>query len=171
MEAKLDRSSDDHAQRRVRRSAIPTRRRRPGRWVLVGILVLLLVVGIDLPLAYASNGHAAQQARSLSLVLSRDQREGVPATALSPLHRDLDRVRSESWWSPGYWLQSSQATLDSVRQDSVNAWSNAMAKGRHEADAYLADYRSFVAQNSVWLTATAPTASGAWPGELARAAT
>ncbi|MGA8426723.1 MAG: hypothetical protein WB801_03965, partial [Candidatus Dormiibacterota bacterium] len=109
MEAKLDRSSDDHAQRRVRRSAIPTRRRRPGRWVLVGILVLLLVVGIDLPLAYASNGHAAQQARSLSLVLSRDQREGVPATALSPLHRDLDRVRSESWWSPGYWLQSSQA--------------------------------------------------------------
>lgn len=171
MEAKLDPSSDNHAMRRTRRSAIPKRQRRPGRWVLVGVLLLLLVVGIDLPLAYASNGHDAQQARSLTLVLSRDQREGVPASALSPLHRELAQVRAESWWSPGYWLQSPQATLDSVRQDSVNAWSKAMAKGRHQADVYLDEYKSFVAQNSVWLTATAPTLSSAWPGELARAAT
>jgi lipoprotein-anchoring transpeptidase ErfK/SrfK len=171
MEANLDPSSDPHAMRRARRSAIPQRKTHRGRWVLVGLLVLLLVVGIDLPLAYASNGHAVQQARSLNLVLARDQQEGVPASALVPLHHQLAQVRSESWWSPGYWLQTPQATLDSVRQAGASAWSQAMAKGRHQADAYLTEYSSFVAQNSVWLTASAPAASSSWPAELARAAT
>jgi lipoprotein-anchoring transpeptidase ErfK/SrfK len=134
-------------------------------------LVLLLIVGIDLPLAYASNGHAVQQARSLSLVLTRDQHQGVPTSALSPLRHELSRVRSESWWSPAYWLQSSQATLDNVRQSSASAWSEAMAAGKRRAGAYAAEYRSFAAENSVWLSGTAPTASAAWSGELARAAT
>ena len=171
MEARLEPSSDQHVARRARRSALAQRRRHPRRWALIGVLVLLLAVGIDLPLAYASNGHAVEQARSLSQVLTRDQREGVPASALSPLRQDLRRVRSESWWSPVYWLQSSQATLNNVRESSASAWSEAMAKGKHQAEIYLADYRSFVAKNSVWLSATAPTASAAWPGELARAAT
>jgi hypothetical protein len=132
-------------------------------------LVLLLVVGIDLPFAYASNGHAVQEARSLSLVLSRDQQEGVPASSLSPLRRELKHVRSESWWAPGYWLQSPQATLSSVRQSSASAWSIAMANGKHQAEFYLAEYRAFVGKNGVWLSATAPTASASWPAQLARA--
>jgi hypothetical protein len=171
MEARLDPGSDQHVARRARRSALAKPRRHFRRWALVGVLILLLMVGIDLPLAYASNGRAVQQARSLSLVLTRDQREGVPASALSPLRQELGRVRSESWWSPGYWVQSSQATLNNVRRSSAGAWSKAMAKGKRQAEVYLADYRSFVARNSVWLSATAPTASAAWPGELARAAT
>ncbi|MGB6770447.1 MAG: hypothetical protein WBF51_00365, partial [Candidatus Dormiibacterota bacterium] len=120
--------------RRARDGYVRTRQRRPRRWVLGGVLVLLLVVGIDLPLAYARNGHAVQQARSFSLALSRDQREGVPASALSSLRWQLRQVRGELWWSPGYWLQS---PLKGVRQASARVWSEAMARGRHRADLYL----------------------------------
>jgi hypothetical protein len=171
MEARLDPGSGQRVARRARRSALAKPRRHPRRWALVGLLVLLVIVGIDLPLAYASNGHAVQQASGLSHVLARDQRDGVPAAALTPLRHELGRVRSESWWSPAYWLQSSQATLNDVRQSSANAWSAAMANGKRQAEVYLAEYRSFVADNSVWLGATAPTVSASWPRELDRAAT
>jgi hypothetical protein len=172
MEPRLDFGYDLPGGKRTRMSALAKPRRHPRRWALAGVLVLLLVVGIDLPLAYASDGHDVQQARSLGLVLTHDQREGVPASAISPLREDLGRVRSESWWSPGYWLQSSQATLNSVRQASASAWSEAIATGKRRAASYLAAYRSFVAGNSVWLSAsTASNVSASWPAELVRAAT
>jgi lipoprotein-anchoring transpeptidase ErfK/SrfK len=171
MEVRLDPGSDRAATRRARRSAAPAPGRRWRRWAFAGVAVLLLAAAVDLPLAYAGSGGLGRQAHNLDLTFTRYQQEGVPVAALSPLRQKLAQAQSQPWFSPAFWLDSRQATISGVRQSTAVVWSAAMAERRHQAQSYLTEYRSFVAENNAWLNSSAVGRSSPWPAQLARAST
>lgn len=133
--------------------------------------MLLLAVAVDLPLAYAGSGNLARDAHSLNRVLTRDQKEGVPAAALSPLRQQLAQAQSQPWFSPTFWLQSRESTVSAVRQSAAQALSSALTERRNQAQVYLTEYRSFAAANTAWLSQSEVDQSSRWSAQLAKAET
>jgi hypothetical protein len=138
---------------------------------MLGVAALLVAAAVDLPLAYVSSAQVKQQAQSLSATWARDRGEGVTAASLVSLRRELNRVRSQPWWFPGYWFESQQATLSRLRSSTAETWSRAMSQGRQVAGTYLTDYRRFVGHNPAWLSLAQRQADSSWPAELANAGT
>jgi hypothetical protein len=141
------------------------------RWIFLGVAALVVAAAVDLPLAYVSSAQVTHQAKSLSATWARDQSEGITATDLVPLRRELKLARDQSWWFPGYWFASPQATLSRLRASTAETWSRAMSQGRRSAGTYLAEYRRFVGQNPAWLSLTQDQVDSSWPAELAKART
>jgi lipoprotein-anchoring transpeptidase ErfK/SrfK len=171
MEAKVGRVGERSAGRRPRRSAVRTPKRRWRPWLGAGVGLLLLAVAIDLPLAYLGSGNATQQVHRADLVLAKYQQEGVPASALRPLHRELARVENQAWFSPTFWLQPRQATIASVRGSAQSRFAAAFAERRTTARSVLTQYRTFVAGNQVWLHQNQALLSPAWSAQLGKAST
>jgi lipoprotein-anchoring transpeptidase ErfK/SrfK len=133
--------------------------------------VLLLAIAVDLPLAYAGSGNVAREAHSLKVVLTRDEREGVPLAALSPLRQQLARVQSQPWYSPTFWFQPRGSALTALRQSAAQAFTAAVTTRREQAQAYLTEYRSFASANMAWLTPSEASQSSGWSATLAEAST
>ncbi len=171
MDAKFARDEPGGKLRRVRRSATVVPRRRRGRWAVAGLAVVLVMVAVDLPLAYAGSGGVARSARNVGVLLSRYQKEGVPVSAIDSLRRQLAQVEDQPWYGPAGLLQQRSSTVAAVSMSAAKALRRAISQDRHQAQLYLDEYRTLVAGNIAWLTPQQDARASRWAAQLDHAST
>jgi lipoprotein-anchoring transpeptidase ErfK/SrfK len=144
------------------------------RYLIPVLLIVCLAAGA------AVTAHAAgdrqrtftNAAAQLRAQWDRDQAAGVPASSLAPLRAELaDQQPTATWWSPG-WLQDDGHTLiDRLTAQTQSAWTAALDGQRTQAEAVIAQWTGFAAQQSTWLTASAVASAGEWTAQLSAAPT
>ncbi len=145
--------------------------RSTGRMVLGLGVVIVLVAGADLGLAYHGSTSLRQQKAALSQQLALYQSQGLPPSQAAPLRLELEQVDTTSWWSPTFLASNPSQRLSQIRQSAGRAWEKTLIDARTQAQAYLTDYQRYVSGNSAWLATPTSRQEKAWSTKLTSAVT
>jgi lipoprotein-anchoring transpeptidase ErfK/SrfK len=142
------------------------------------LIPVLLVVSVAAGGAVTAHAAGDRQktftdaAASLRAQWDRDQAAGVPATSLAPLRTELaGKQPTAAWWSPGWLQDDGHSLITTLSAETQSAWNAAMAGERSQAEAVVAQWTTFAAQQSTWLTADAVNSTAGWSGQLDAAST
>jgi hypothetical protein len=142
------------------------------------LIPVLLVVSVAAGTAVAAHAAGDRQqafgdaAAQLRARWAHDQALGVPASSLVPLRSTLNREQPRAvWWSPGWLQDDGHALIAQLTAETQAAWSAALDAQHSQADAVIAQWAAFAAQQSAWLTAGAVSTASGWPSQLDAAAT
>jgi L,D-transpeptidase catalytic domain len=142
---------------------------------LIPILLLVCAAAGGAVTAHASSDRQrtfAGAAAQLHAQWDRDQASGVPASSLAPLRSTLaTRQPTAAWWSPGWLQDDGLGLISQLGAQTQSAWNAALDGQRTQAEALIAQWTTFAAQQSSWLAADAITSASRWPSQLDAAST
>jgi lipoprotein-anchoring transpeptidase ErfK/SrfK len=99
-----------------------------------------------------------------------DQAAGVPASSLAPLRAALaEGGPTAAWWSPSWLQDDGHHLIARLTAQTQSAWNAALDGQRVGAEAVIAQWTVFAAQQSTWLGAAAVSSAARWPSQLAAA--
>ncbi len=145
--------------------------RATGRAVLGLGVVVVLVAGADLGLAYHGSSSLQRQKQALARQIALYQSQGLPTSEAATLKTELDGVDTGRWWSPTFLINNPSQQLDRVRQAATREWDSSLVRARQEAQTYLTDYQRYLSGNSAWLADPSSRQEKAWSAKLSSADT
>jgi hypothetical protein len=145
--------------------------RTTGRAVLGLGVVIVLVAGADLGLAYHGSTSLRQQKAALSRELALYQSQGLPASQAAALKTELAQVDTTCWWSPTFLTANPSQRLVEIRRAASQEWEQSLVQARNRAQTYLTDYQRYISGNSAWLADPSSRQVKQWSNKLTAATT
>jgi lipoprotein-anchoring transpeptidase ErfK/SrfK len=145
--------------------------RTTGRAVLGLGVVIVLVAGADLGLAYHGSTSLSQQKAALSRELALYQSQGLPASQAAALKTELAQVDTTRWWSPTFLTANPSQRLVEIRRAASQEWEQSLVQARNRAQTYLTDYQRYISGNSAWLADPSSRQVQQWSNKLTAATT
>lgn len=136
--------------------------------------VIVVLAGLAAPCTVLGSRFVSwsHEAHTLAVTLSTASEQGVPQTSLAPLSASLSKEEaSTKWWSPSLFTSSPTEKLDLLQTKEKEAWNQAMAQGRINAEGVLASWNTYVLQNRGWIPASDLQSAASWPTQLKDATT
>src|SRR5580704_177557 len=138
--------------------------------------VSLALIGAGSVVTVRAMGRAASfhdAAATLERSWTRDVSEGVPATSVSPLRKELSgsKYMHASSWSPLWWLDDGTAFITTMHHDTTKVWTSAMAVARSRAESAMTAWSTMELQFGSYVPAADASAAAGWGAQLAAATT
>ena len=144
------------------------------RWLIVPISVVVLISGAAGGQAAVSSRRTADLSAHRDRLLAtwqQDARLGVPDAQLQPLRQQLAGVRVPVWWSPDWWGDGAQQSLDRLDSSTDTVFAGAVGAARATSESVVADARAFLADVRAEAPADFAGAVAAWDQQVQAAAT